>query len=126
VNVAHAGTGVDIDSGLPRITRRKLSWKAHPRYLPTDPSEAVGFLPGFDAAHNFERMQIDYGHVPVRRAGHVCARSIGLHKNSGSAFSHFYTLHLFSSGSVENRDITLPKARNKRQLAIWGKLQPIR
>jgi hypothetical protein len=38
-----------------------------------DPSEAVWSLPGFDAAHNFERTQIDYSDVPVRRAGHVNA-----------------------------------------------------
>jgi hypothetical protein len=70
-------------------------------------------------------MQIDYGDVAVRRAGHVDARSVGLHKNSGSAISHFDTLHLFSGDSVENGDIRLAKARNKRQLAIWGKRQPI-
>jgi hypothetical protein len=83
-------------------------------------------LPGFDAAHNFERMQIDYGDVPVRRAGHVDARPVGLHKNPGSALSYFYMLHLFSGDSIENGDIRLPKALNKRQLPIWGKLQPIR
>jgi hypothetical protein len=68
--------------------------------LVADPSEAVGSLPGFDAAHNFERMQIDYGDVPVRRASHVDARPVGLHKNSGSAISHSFTLHLFSGNSV--------------------------
>src|SRR5580700_10723007 len=38
----------------------------------------------------------------------------------------FIMLHFFSGDSIENGDIRLPKARNKRQLAIWGKLQPIR
>jgi hypothetical protein len=45
-------------------------------------------------------MQIDYGDVPVRRASHVDARPVGLHKNSGSAISHSFTLHLFSGNSV--------------------------
>jgi hypothetical protein len=92
----------------------------------SDPSEAIGFLPGFDAAHNFERMQINYGDVPARRAGHIDARPVGLHKNPGSALSYFYMLHLFSGDSIENDDIRHPKARNKRQLPIWRKLQPIR
>ena len=94
-------------------------------FLVADPSEAVGSPPGFDAAHNFERMQIDYGDVSLRRAGHADARPVGLHKNSLTAISHFYTLHLFSGNSVEDGDIRLASARNKRQLAIWGKLQPI-
>src|SRR5271157_1193729 len=71
-------------------------------------------------------MQIDYGDVPFRRAGHVDPRPVRLHKNSLTAISHFDTLHLFSGDSVENGDIRLAGARNKRQLAIWGKLQPIR
>ena len=59
------------------------------RYLVACPSETVRSLPGFDAAHDFERMQIYYGDFPVRRAGHVGARPIGLHKNSLTAISHF-------------------------------------
>src|SRR5580704_18590809 len=51
-------------------------------FLVADPSEAVGSAPGIDAAHNFERMQIDYDDVSLGRAGHVDARPVGLHKNS--------------------------------------------
>jgi hypothetical protein len=47
--------------------------------LVANPGEPVGSLPGFDAPHHFERMQIDYGDVPVRRAGHVDPRPVGLH-----------------------------------------------
>src|ERR1700722_1600569 len=106
--------------------RKSASCGACPRHLSADPGEAIGLLTGFDAAHNFERMQIDYGDVVVRRAGHVGARPVGLHKNPGSALSYIYMLHLFSGDSIENGDIRLLKARNKRQLAIRGKLQPIR
>src|ERR1700739_4697164 len=72
-----------------------LSTFSHPTLrfrLVADPGEAIGFLPGFNAAHNFQSMQIDYGDVTVRRAGYVDARPVGLHKNSGSALSYFYTL----------------------------------
>ncbi len=91
-----------------------------------NPGEAVRVLSGFDAPCNFERMQIDNGDVSVRRARHVCARPIGLHKNSSGTVSNFYALHFFSSGPVKNSDVGLTKARDECQLAIQCKLQPIR